>query len=267
MNKLNTFYKERFDRFLPHLTDAKNLKEENVHKLRIDIKNMRSLLFLLDALNIDTVEIGKLLKQLRPVFKYSGRLRTIQVCKKLVLQYNLNHQDDVADILEENLESVSNEFVLALVEFKPDKFQERIEKLYQELEKISIPSLREKADKIILDELDLIYKLWASSSGEEYYHDIRKFLKIIKYLLQLLLVLESSDEIEREYKIIKETESTLGDWHDRDVLDRKLATIQKYAPNPQFKSLVREIKSKNRSEKNIYAKAIKQQMLANFLKY
>ncbi|RKE04691.1 CHAD domain-containing protein [Marinifilum flexuosum] len=266
MNKLSTFYKKRFDAFLLHLTEAKSLNEDNVHKLRVDIKYIRSLLLLVEALHLDTVIVGKLLKQLRPVFKYSGRLRTIQVCKSLVLQHNVKNQEKVIQILEENQSKISNDFVVALEKFKLDKFKKRMEKLYQVLERTTSTELREKADKIILDELDLIYKLWASSRGEENYHDIRKFFKIIKSLLQLLIDIESSDDLEREYKVVNETESTLGNWHDRDVLDRKLAKIQSLAPNPEFKSLVREIKNKNRSEKNTHIKEFKQQMLINFLK-
>ncbi|NOU60609.1 CHAD domain-containing protein [Marinifilum caeruleilacunae] len=266
MNKLSAFYKKRFDGFLTHLTEAKNLDEENVHKLRVDIKNMRSLLLLVDALNLGANIVGKLLKQLRPIFKYSGRLRTIQVCKKLVEQHDIKNQEKVVKILEETKDQVSQEFVLAMEKFKPEKFQKRIAKLYQVLDEITPPDLRDKADKIIHDELDLIYKLWASSRGEEHYHDIRKFFKIIKSLLQLLIAVETSPDLEREYKIVNDTETILGDWHDRDVLDKKLAKIQKFAPNPEFKSLVREIKNKNRSEKNAFVKSFKQQMLTNFLK-
>ena len=267
MNKLSSFYKKRFDAFLTHLSDAKSLNEEKVHKLRVDIKNMRSLLLLVDALNLEAVIVGKLLKQLRPIFKYSGRLRTIQVCKGLVLSHDVKNKEKVADILEENKTKISNDFILALENFKLDKFDKRIQKLYQVLENISFADLREKADKIILDELDLIYKLWASSRGEENYHDIRKFFKIIKSLLQLLMAIETSADLEREYKIVNETETILGDWHDRDVLDSKLSKIQRMAPNTDFKSLVREIKNKNRSEKNLYVKDFKQQMLTHFLKH
>lgn len=267
MNKLSTFYKKRFDAFLLHLKEAKSLNEDSVHKLRVDIKYIRSLLLLVDALGLDTDIIGKLLKQLRPVFKYSGRLRTIQVCRSLVLQCNVENQEKVIQILEEDQLIISNDFTLVLEKFKLDKFKKRMEKLYQVMEGIPAIELREKADKIILDELDLIYKLWASSRGEENYHDIRKFFKIIKSLLQLLIAVESSEDLEREYNIVNETECTLGNWHDRNVLDEKLAKIQSFAPNSEFKSLVREIKNKNRSEKNILVKEFKQQMLTNFLKY
>jgi CHAD domain-containing protein len=267
MNKLSAFYKKRFDAFLMHLSEAKSLDEEYVHKLRVDIKNMRSLLLLVDALNLEANVVGKLLKQLRSVFKYSGRLRTIQVCTNLVHQFDVKNQEKVIKNLEESKSKVSDDFTLALNKFNLDKFQKRIGKLYQILESIPLQELREKTDKMILDELDLIYKLWASSRGEENYHDIRKFFKIIKALLSLLITVESSQELEREYKIVNETESILGNWHDRDVLDKKLAKIQKFAPNPEFKSLVREIKSKNRSEKNTCAKEFKQQMLTNFLKH
>ena len=267
MEKLSTFYKKRFDAFLLHLEEAKSLSEDNIHKLRVDIKYIRSLLLLVDTLHLDAVIIGKLLKQLRPVFKYSGRLRTIQVCKKLVIQHNVKNQKKVIQVLEENQTKISNDFTIVLEKFKLDKFKKQIGQIYQVLEGIPIAELKEKTDKIILDELDLIYKLWASSRGEENYHDIRKFFKIIKSLLQLLIALDSSEDLEREYKIVNETESALGNWHDRDVLDKKLAKIQKFAPNPEFKSLVREVKNKNRSEKNVYIKEFKQLMLTNFLRH
>ena len=267
MNNLSSFYKNRFDSFLVHLAKAKELNEGDVHKLRVDIKNMRSLLLLVDTLCIEEKVIGKLLKQLRPVFKYSGRLRTIQVCASLVNNHDVKRKGKVVKLLEKNKKDHSKALLHSLEKFDVAKFQIRTSKLDLALQKVEIEELVQKADKIILDELDLIYKLWASSRNEEHYHDIRKFFKIIKTLLQLLIHLKSNDNLIRESKIVNETESILGDWHDRDVLDKKLAVIQSSATTPDFKSLVREIKNKNRSEKNVLVKDFKKQMLGHFLKH
>lgn len=267
MNKLSSFYQKRIDEFLAHLNDAKSLEEEKIHRLRVDIKNIRSLLLLIEALKLDTVVVEKLLKQLRPVFKYSGRLRTIQVCKALINEGGVDNQEEIVKTLEENKLKISEDLTLSLNKFKLDKFQDRISILYQALESIPMVELRQRADKIIQDELDLIFKLWSSSRGEEYYHDIRKFFKIIKSMLQLLIEVERTEILEQEYKIVNETETILGNWHDREILDKKLSKIQKTAPSSDFKSLVREIKNKNRGEKNNYVKDFKQQMHTSFFKH
>ncbi len=267
MNNLSSFYKEKFDSFLFYLSKAKEMNVEDIHKLRVDIKNIRSLLLLANDLGVEEKLIAKILKQVRPVFKYSGRLRLIQVCKTIVEQDNITGHKKIIESLEENKLQVGKDLNGLVGKFKIDKFQKRVENLGVALSKINKSEIREAADKIIHDELDLIYKLWASSRGEENYHEIRKFFKIIKSILNLLLSLNSDAKLANEFSIVNETESILGNWHDRDVLEQKLGTIQAMAPNSEFKSLVREIKNKNRSEKNILSKKFKQQMLTHFLKY
>lgn len=267
MNNLSSFYKEKFDSFLLYLSKAKEMNEEDIHKLRVNIKNIRSILLLADDLGVEEKLVSKILKQLRPVFKYSGRLRLIQVCKAIVEKDSITGNKKVIKSLEENKPQIGRELNEFVENFKIDKFQKREESLCVALTKINKSEIREKADKIILDELDLIYKLWSSSRGEENYHEIRKFFKIIKSILHLLLSLNSDEKLENELSIVNETETILGNWHDRDVLEQKLAQIQVNAPNAEFKSLVREIKNKNRSEKSILSKKFKQQMLTHFLKY
>ena len=267
MNKINTFYKDRFNSFLVHLSKAKGLKEEDVHKLRVDIKNIRSLLLLVDAFEIEGEAVGKILQQLQSIFKYSGRLRSIQVSKLLVDNCKLKNQKPIVNVLEEQRSKYEDELSKRLGKFKITKFQKKVDILNSALDKVDIKDAREKADRIIRDELDLIYKLWASSRGEEYYHDIRKFFKIIKSILQLLTNLLDDEKLKSELSIVNETETILGNWHDRDVLDKKLSKMQSTSPNAEFKSLVREIKNKNRTEKNNLSKEFKKKMLTHFLKH
>jgi len=267
MNKLNSFYKDRFNSFLIHLSKAKGLKKEDVHKLRVDIKNIRSLLLLVDAFEIEGETVGKILKQLQSIFKYSGRLRSIHVSRSLVENYELKGEKPIVTNLEDPRSKYEDELSKRLGKFKILKFQKRVDVLNEALQLVNIDNVREKADRIILDELDLIYKLWASSRGEEYYHDIRKFFKIIKSILHLLTNLIDDEKLKSELSIVNETETILGNWHDRDVLDKKLSKMQSTSPNSEFKSLVREIKNRNRSEKNNLSKEFKKKMLTHFLKH
>ena len=265
---LSSFYRARFDSFLTHLLNAKQLKEEDIHKLRVDIKNIRGLLLLLEGFDLDQKIPSRLLKQVRPVFRSTGRLRTIQVCKSLLHDYPSEIPTEIMEQLESKNSKVAEKIKKSFDEFdNNDKFQKRLDKLYAELAQITDEEVQANIDEVIHNELDIIYKLWTSARGEEHFHDIRKFMKIIKTLLQLSLHLEENEDIRKELDIVNQTETILGKWNDRDDLELKLAKIQKALNDPKHNLFFRKINAANRNEKKALVKEFHTIMRTHFMKY
>ena len=264
-NSISLFYKNRMDSFLENLAKADSLEESVIHKLRVDIKNIRSLLLLLEGLNLFDNNSSKVLKQVQKIFKPTGRLRTIQVCHSIVDELARKEVGEIKDALEEDRDAITEKIKLALEKFNVEKFTKRVEAMYVGLNQIDFPTLKASAINIIDSELDVIYKLWASSRGDGYFHDIRKFFKVIKAILQLLLSIEDDEEMKEQLSIVTNIEQTLGKWHDREVFAKKLVKIQPQLSKdlaPQYRSL----RNLNKTEMTSLAGDFNQQMRTHFLK-
>jgi CHAD domain-containing protein len=264
-NGISSFYQNRIDSFLQNLSKAESLDEKAIHKLRVDIKNIRSLLLLLEGLQLFDDNSEKILKQLQKIFKPTGRLRTIQVCHAIVDEHARKDAMEIKNALELKREPISEKIKIVLAKFNTEKFKKRVDELYLILNQLEFSALKTSAANIIESELDVIYKLWASSRGVDHFHDIRKFFKVIKALLQLLLSLEDNKEMSEELKIVTNIEQTLGKWHDRAVFANKLVKIQAQLSSelaPQYRSL----RNLNKTEMTSLASDFNKQMRTHYLK-
>ncbi|BAX81635.1 CHAD domain-containing protein [Labilibaculum antarcticum] len=242
---LSLFYKEKFDSFLRNLSVAEQIKEEDIHKLRVDIKYIRSLLLLIEELNFDSDIAAKLLKQLKSIFNSAGKLRVIQVSKSLMLKGGVEIPAEIMLILNRELNSKADNFKTSLTEFDLLKFKQRITSLYSVLNKVNISELKIKVDSIIHDELEIVNRLFNSSKGEEYHHQIRKLLKVVKALEQLLLVLHDDEKRRQALDIVNATETSLGNWHNYKVLDNFLMKLDQELSQTGVTRVLRNLKNQN----------------------
>ncbi len=249
---LSLFYKERFDSFLRNLSVAEQIKDEDIHKLRVDIKYIRSLLLLIEEFNLDTDVGAKLLKQLKGIFNSAGKLRALQVSKSLLSESSVDKSAEIISVLDDDLNARAENFRTKLSEFDLPKFKQRVLSLYSLLNKLSISELEIKVDSIIHDELEIVNKLFNSSQGEEYHHEIRKLLKVIKALQQLLLALNEDVNRRQALDIVNLTESLLGNWHNYKVLDNFLIKLDNKSSEAPVKRILRNLKNQNAKLKQEY---------------
>jgi CHAD domain-containing protein len=243
--KLSSFYKERFDSFLNYLSVAEQIQEEDIHKLRVEMKYIRSLLLLIEEFNLDSDVGAKLLKQLNSIFNSAGKLRAIQVSKSLLFQSIVDIPAEIMLVLDGDLNTQAENFRTKLSQFELSKFNQRLTRLYSLLNKVSISELKIKVDSIIHDELEIVNKLFNSSQGEEYHHEIRKLLKLVKSLQQLLLAFHEDENGRQALDIVNSTETLLGNWHDYKVIDNFLNKLDEELPQTSVKRVVRNLKNHN----------------------
>ena len=250
---LSSFYQERFDSFSARLFEANKIDEENIHKLRVDIKNMRSLLLLLVEYNDETndeTNVGmKLLKQLKGIFNSSGKLRVLQVSKALLLKSSVNISVDMMEFLEAEMNLFADKFKESVSKFDLPKFKKRGSILCSSLANVNASELTIKVDSIIHDELEIVNKLFNSSQGEEYHHTIRKLLKLIKTFQQLLLNFEEDKGRRQALDIVNSTEMLLGNWHDYKGMDSFLTKLDKQYSDMNSKRTLRNLRNQNNKSK------------------
>lgn len=242
---LSSFYRKRFDSFLIYLSAAKQLKEEDIHRLRVDMKYIRSLMLLIDEFNLGADVGTKLLKQLKSIYNSAGKLRACQVTKSLLLKSNVEIPSEISVFLEDELSLMAEKFRNNLSRFDYPKFNKRVILLYSELDKVDTSELKIKVDSIIHDELEIINKLFNSSKGEEYHHEIRKLLKVIKSLQQLLLAFKEDENSRQALDIVNSTETLLGNWHDSKVLKDSLNRLDEEMTQTSIKRVLRNLKNQN----------------------
>ncbi|WP_461633354.1 hypothetical protein [Labilibaculum euxinus] len=242
---LSSFYRERFDSFLNNLSLAKQIKEEDIHKLRVDIKYIRSLLLLIEEFDLDTDAGSKLLKQLNGIFNSAGKLRALQVSKSLLLNSNVDIPSEIMLVLDGRMNVSVEKFGAKWSEFEILKFKKGVASLCSSLNQVNISELKIKTDSIIHDELEIVNKLFNSSQGEEYHHEIRKLLKVVKALQQLLLALQDDEKRRQALDIVNSTETLLGNWHNYLVMDKFLIKLDKELPQPSVKRILKNLKNQN----------------------
>ncbi|MDM8159735.1 CHAD domain-containing protein [Labilibaculum sp. K2S] len=242
---LSSFYRERFDSFLINLSEAKQIKEEDIHKLRVDIKYIRSLLLLIEEFDLDTDAGSKLLKQLKGIFNSAGKLRALQVSKSLLLNSNVDIPSEIMFVLDDGLDASVEKFRAKCSEFEILKFKKGVTSLCSSLNQVNIAELIIKVDSIIRDELEIVNKLFNSSQGEEYHHEIRKLLKVVKALQQLLLTLQDDEKRRQALDIVNSTETLLGNWHNYKVMDNFLIKLDRELTQPTVKRTLKNLKNQN----------------------
>lgn len=263
-NKLRSFYKSRFDLFLAHLSESRELNEEDLHRLRVDIKNIRSLILLLDGFDLDEHVLTELLYRIRRIFKTSGKLRTIHVCKGLMQDTNFEIPLEVYEKLESSNERFSKRIRKALDSFEKEEFNSKTERLYEYFDLLSPLQIRQKAKDIIVSEMDVVFKTLALSKGDSNLHDVRKYLKIVKTLLQLLVSLDDREEDKNELEIVNQAETLLGNWHDREDLEGQLAKLKNSFTDPEYTRLFLHLQGHNHQAKNALTEDFRYIMNAYF---
>src|SRR5688572_974277 len=82
--RLVKFYEASVSSFLKNKKSAKIIKSSTIHDLRVDIKHLRTVLYLISEFNRNEKTIEIILKELKPVFKSAGDIRTAYLNIKLL---------------------------------------------------------------------------------------------------------------------------------------------------------------------------------------
>lgn len=242
---LSGFYRKKFDSFLIYLSVLKDLKQDDVHQFRVLVKKIKSLLLLVEEMNSNTEEGLKMLEQFKKLFRYSGRLRAAQIGMDLVMESSFEIAPEVIQYFEEKKENAIQKLVKQIHKFDIPKFKKRAMQICLAIDELDFSAIKDLTDQIIHNELEIVRKLFNSSHGENYHHEIRKLLKVIKTLHHLILSTDKDEKRQIAVDIVSRTETLLGNWHDYKVLEDYLNEMESEFSRTDLKRLIKSIKNRN----------------------
>lgn len=217
-NTISQIYKSSERHFTKDLRQAKNLDETRLHRVRVDIKNIRVLLELLTVLTGSRKKAKPMLRHTNPVFRKAGVIRSASLSLKLTEPYRSQVIRKFRQHLKLRRQDAGTEFVKTLKEFDFDKFSKHHRKVTREFEKLKNKQVRRVAGEHIRQLLARVRADVFDISDDEKLHEIRKRLKVIRNLGQLVLKMDPDFELRMELEKINAIYDRIGQWHDTQEL-------------------------------------------------
>jgi CHAD domain-containing protein len=219
---ITELYKVHENSLRKHLRSALKPEEEPVHKLRVDIKQFRSLIRFLKFSNKDNNNHSKLLDLLSPVFKTAGLLRTNVINLKLSQPYRSRAARRFKEFLKSRQAKQKKKLVKELKDFNKKKFAKLSNAAVLGFDELKEKTIPKKADKFVAAIFSKIRRDMSGLNEDENFHRVRKNLKNIKTINQLLQEITPSKEIAEQLTSIKNVEQKIGQWHDTAVLAEEM---------------------------------------------
>ncbi|MDP1801399.1 MAG: CHAD domain-containing protein [Bacteroidota bacterium] len=259
-------YKEEQNSFLKHLRKAKDLEESQVHKLRVDIKNLRVLAALLKIIAPKKRFSPKpLLLLLSPVFKKAGKIRTATLNLKLIQHYKSPAMLTFKAHIKDQIKGAEVGLVKEIKSFKKKKLQALSKTHVSLFKKQKAEKINQKIKLLFEDELVKVKSHLLEMNNDENLHSIRKELKIIKNLASILKKIAPENPIPASIKKIESTYEKIGKWHDDTVL---IEAIEKFVNShnkikPQLKTItaLEKLKEKNHMDRLYITKKLRAGLL------
>jgi hypothetical protein len=213
-NTITPIYKSHESHFLKNLRQARGLEENSLHKLRVDIKNLRVLIDLLRILSGKKFRGKAMSKQLEPVFKAAGRIRTAALNLKQSQTYRSPVLVKFRQHLRSKQEEASQEFLHVLRKFDGKKFRKLHKKALEEFRELKEGKIKKGAEEYMRVLFAHIRADIFDITDDETLHQIRKRLKSIKNIGQLLDQIDDGHPFKEELVKVHRTYDKIGQWHD-----------------------------------------------------
>ncbi|MDB5273235.1 MAG: hypothetical protein JWO58_1602 [Chitinophagaceae bacterium] len=228
----------------------------HIHRLRIHIKTIRTLLLLFDETTSGQLKIKKFRTFFRNVFKAAGKVREMQ----------LNH------LLAKQSDATAQE--IAVYGKHAHKKKHTAKKHLQKIFSLFDPTLTQKADRkvktlcktlsdyvillqskqFILEKIKQVQSI-PEKSGNEGLHRLRKYLKSIYAVAFIVCKIHPTEAMKKQLKQLKKTEQTIGEWHDNLMFQVSWTHFQrngKQAPNQKMTVSQHLLQIKTGNRKSIH---------------
>jgi len=216
--KISALYLDHKNSFSKHLKAAKKLEEKDVHKLRVQIKNLRVLFRFLESLPHEKFKSASFLTLLDPVFKKAGEIRTQHLNLTLTASYRSALMLRFKNHLREKEKKAGKALVKEIKHFDKETFKKLHKKNLKSLKKLNPEVTHKESEKYIRAIFAKLHKNLFDVDNDEVLHKIRKRLKTIKNMNHLLSEIVPSSTLSAEIKKMEKIYEGLGEWHDGLVL-------------------------------------------------
>lgn len=255
-------YKRNSRSFLKHLESSESIDEQSIHKLRVDIKNLRILLLLSKALLKDDLKRKTHLKLLTPVFDKAGQIRKNELNLKLAQPLRRNSIVAFRNHLKAGKSKDEKHFLKVLQHFEGKKFEKRSQKLHSDLKKTTTNQVAEVIQQISKNELNKIRIILVGAKEDKDLHILRKKLKVLKNLEGILIDLGLFDARKSVFKRVQSIYKNIGEWHDRISFAKALEVFLKRNQSATTNDLqfLNKLIEENNKQRGILFKKLKTQI-------
>ena len=188
-----------------------------IHKMRTTTKRLRALFQLIQFLSSKSFIAKDQLKNIRVLFKYSGRIRELQIEQWLLYDWEESLSENYVEYHQYLLLREHKEISRFLKHIPNYDGSEVIDdKLIQEtIETIDEDKLKSRTKKFIKKKTRILQKLGKKPVSNHRIHYSRTVLKQLYYLNDLLIALSGRDKLlDITYDRMGEIEQMIGKWHD-----------------------------------------------------
>lgn len=235
MKQLEKYFEQQHELTEKNLALAQGVCSEKImHELRVSIKRIKALLRFVVQLNPQkTEEIREALKPYKKIFKFAGIVRDAQIKELLVQRYTEAWNLPVPRSYQKHLQNTQKEAFKSFKQFaKTWSLDKKAGKLLKNLwQKDLTIDLHSSAEKVLRQSFVAVRQLINHAQTDEAYHEARKIIKSIYYILHLVF----KPDTPLQYQDLKKLEETIGDWHDIALLIDDLEQFKRETPqsNPQ----------------------------------
>jgi CHAD domain-containing protein len=253
---LHKYYKKKILSFLTNLHKLIATNDpEIIHKLRVDIKKIKMLFNFLEILMPKKFNAEKQSEIFENIFKQAGEIRETQINRIYI-----NHRKLPASKILPYLEFINKKekkyksrFLNELTGFQTKEITKQNIIIKKISKKINKEKIIEKLQELIFDKVYKTKKMLYDPENKNL-HKVRKDLKSISFLSNLLFKFSPARELQQFLKSLKDGEEAVGSWHDRIIFEESL---RKFIKSKQIKSdrekvffvkLLNLIKEENKKE-------------------
>ncbi|MEI7491484.1 MAG: CHAD domain-containing protein [Bacteroidota bacterium] len=214
------FFKKRTTSFLANLYRSSITGDErDIHRTRIDMKKINSILEMFEMLNPDKFNPENF-EVFKAMFRFSGKIRELQVNQLVTAKYGPETPgiSFFLKYLRSRENKLSKQFISVVQQFD----EKKLKKLERAIKKLcgglKVKTLKARSEKFIVKKGKKISLLRNYPSNPDNIHGIRKQLKAMVTILTLVSMVFMDERQDILLGKLNQTEMLIGNWHDNQVL-------------------------------------------------
>jgi CHAD domain-containing protein len=218
-NKIQYLYKKHTTDFIKYLKlTFDRCGEEDIHELRVSIKKIRSILGIAQILS--NCKISRKYHNLiyDNIFKYSGKVREIQINSNLLKQLHSDLPQSYLNYLRRSQRYYTKKMISEIEIFDNNRFSLNNKSIFTELDKIDDSTSLNYSITHIQYILVRIKSLLHNDPENIKLHKIRKQLRSINEVMKIVYEIKPEHTINELFFPLKHIRDKIGLWHDHDVL-------------------------------------------------
>lgn len=224
--EVSAFFAHRLNCFERSYSLAlQELNLDNIHDLRVSIKKVRSLLSLLELASNKKFDPNESFHLLNPVFKNAGYIRECQINICLLEQFDNKVGVLFRDHLIKKQTKSAKKLIREMNNFDIDELKRRYELTRKYIFELPITQINQASVESVEDKIQKIKRLKQKASGKFWMHKIRKHLKYVLEILDLINSLVEDHELKPLSQKTKSCAKLIGEWHDYQVF---LASFKRF---------------------------------------